>query len=53
MIIGNIFAAEISIIPIKKPISNDKLQITSILQGILQPKPKPTKKKENTQKIKK
>ena len=46
IIIGNVFAAEISIIPLKKPILNEEAQSAKISQGILKPKPKPSKKKE-------
>ena len=46
IIIGNVFAAEISIIPLKKPILNEEAQSAKISQGILKPKPKPSKKKK-------
>ena len=46
VIIGNIFAAEISIIPLKKPILNEEVKREKISQGILKPKPKPSQKKE-------
>ena len=46
VIIGNIFAAEISIIPVKKPILNEEVKREKISQGILKPKPKPSQKKE-------
>ncbi len=46
IIIGNVFAAEISIIHLKKPILNEEAQSAKISQGILKPKPKPSKKKE-------
>ncbi|MDC1180936.1 lytic transglycosylase domain-containing protein [Candidatus Pelagibacter ubique] len=46
VIIGNIFAAEISIIPLKKPILNEEVKRQKISQGILKPKPKPSQKKE-------
>ena len=46
IIIGNVFAAEISIIPLKKPFLNEEAQSAKISQGILKPKPKPSKKKE-------
>ena len=60
IIIGNLFAAEISLIPLKKPILDKKIQSAKISQGILKPKSKPSKKvkktetiivKKNTQKI--
>ena len=51
IIIGNLFAAEISIIPLKKPVLDKETQDTKISQGILKPKSKPSKKKEKTQKI--
>ena len=46
VIIGNVFAAEISIIPLKKPILNEEVKREKISQGILKPKPKPSQKKE-------
>ena len=46
IIIGNVFAAEISIIPLKKPFLNEESKSEKISQGILKPKPKPSKKKE-------
>ncbi|MDC1278864.1 lytic transglycosylase domain-containing protein [Candidatus Pelagibacter ubique] len=46
VIIGNIFAAEISIIPLKKPILDEEVKRQKISQGILKPKPKPLQKKE-------
>ncbi|MDB3949773.1 lytic transglycosylase domain-containing protein [Candidatus Pelagibacter sp.] len=51
IIIGNLFAAEISIIPLKKPVLDNETQDTKISQGILKPKSKPSKKKEKTKKI--
>ena len=38
VIIGNIFAAEISIIPLKKPILDEEVKRQKISQGILKPK---------------
>ncbi|MDA7462171.1 lytic transglycosylase domain-containing protein [Candidatus Pelagibacter ubique] len=46
VIIGNIFAAEISIIPLKKPILDEEVKRQKISQGILKPKRKPSQKKE-------
>jgi soluble lytic murein transglycosylase len=46
VIIGNVLAAEISIIPVKKPILNEEVKREKISQGILKPKPKPSQKKE-------
>ena len=46
IIIGNVFATEISIIPLKKPILDKGAQSAKISQGILKPKPKPSQKKE-------
>ena len=43
IIIGNLFAAEISIIPLKKPVLDTETQSTKIIQGILKPKSKPSK----------
>ena len=51
IIIGNVFAAEISIIPLKKPFLNEEAQSAKISQGILKPKPKPSKKIEETKTI--
>ena len=44
IIIVNLYATEISIIPIKKPILDKETQSKKISQGILKPKPKPSKK---------
>jgi len=44
IIIGIVFATEISIIPLKKPILNEEAQCLRISQEILKPKPKPSKK---------
>ena len=46
VIIGNVFAAEITIIPLKKPILGEAAQSIKIIQGILKPKSKPSKKIE-------
>ena len=46
IIIGNVFAAEISIIPLKKPILDKETQNEKISQGIIKPKSKPSKKIE-------
>ena len=46
VIIGNVLVAEISIIPVKKPILNEEVKREKISQGILKPKPKPSQKKE-------
>jgi len=51
IIIGNLFASEISIIPLKKPILDKEAQSSKISQGILKPKSKPTKKDEESEKI--
>ena len=51
IIIGNVFAVEISIIPLKKPILNEEAQNAKISQGILKPKSKPSKKIEETKTI--
>ena len=50
IIIGNLFAAEISIIPLKKPILDKVTQSAKISQGILKPKSKPFKKIEKIEK---
>ena len=44
IIIGNLYATEISIIPLKKPFLDKETQIEKISQGILKPKSKPSKK---------
>ena len=41
IIIGNVFAAEITIIPLKKPVLGEAAQNAKISQGILKPKSKP------------
>jgi soluble lytic murein transglycosylase len=51
VIMGNIFAAEISIIPIKKPILDKKTKDTKISQSIIKPKSKPSEKIEKIKKI--
>ncbi|WP_415301086.1 lytic transglycosylase domain-containing protein [Candidatus Pelagibacter sp. Uisw_134_02] len=48
IIIGNLFAAELLIIPLKKPILDKETQKTKIFQGIIKPKPKPSKNDEIT-----
>ena len=37
IIIGNVFAAEITIIPLKKPVLGEAAQRAKITQGILKP----------------
>ena len=44
IIIGNLYAAEISIIPLKKTYFYKEAQSAKISQGILKPKSKPSKK---------
>ena len=51
VIISNLYAVEISIIPLKKPILNQKTQSTQISQGIIKPKSKPSKKKGKAETI--
>jgi soluble lytic murein transglycosylase len=46
IIIGNLYAAEISIIPLKKPTLIGESQSQKISQSILKPKSKPSKKVE-------
>ena len=48
IIIGDSIAADISLIPLKKPILNKEAQSIRISQGILRPKSKPSKKIEKT-----
>ncbi|WP_415304700.1 transglycosylase SLT domain-containing protein [Candidatus Pelagibacter sp. Uisw_090] len=49
VIISNLYAAEISIIPLKKPILDKETQSKKISQGILKPVSKPSKKVEKTE----
>ena len=51
ILIANVFAAEISIIPLKKPVLGEAAQSKKISQGILKPKPKPSKKIEGAKTI--
>ena len=51
VIIGNVFAAEITIIPLKKPVLGEATQREKISQSILKPKPKPSKKIEETKTV--
>ena len=44
IIIGNLYAAEISIIPLKKPTLSEESQRQKTSQSILKPKSKPSKK---------
>jgi soluble lytic murein transglycosylase len=46
IIMGNLFAIELSIIPLKKPILDKETQSTKISQDILKPKSKPSEKTE-------
>ena len=48
---SNLCAAEISIIPLKKPIIDKESQSEKISQGVLKPKSKPSKKVEIIEKI--
>ena len=50
-IMGKLSAAEISIIPLKKPILDKETQRAKISQGIIQPKSKPSKKVEKPKTI--
>ena len=51
LIVGKLFAAEISIIPLKKPILDKDTQSTKISQGIVKPKSKPSKKVKKAETI--
>ena len=51
VIIGNVFAAEITIIPLKKPVLGEATQREKISQSILKPKPKPSKEIEETKTV--
>ena len=46
VIMSNLCATEISIIPLKKPIIDEESQSKKISQGMLKPKSKPSKKVE-------
>ncbi|MDC0059959.1 lytic transglycosylase domain-containing protein [bacterium] len=46
IIIGNLFAAEISIIPLKKPILNKEINSTKLSFDFIKPKSKPLKKEK-------
>ena len=46
IIIGNLFAAEISIIPLKKPILNKEIKNTKLYLDFIKPKSKPPKKEK-------
>ena len=43
MIIGNSYADEVIILPLKKPILGEKIYNEKVIQGVLKPKSKPTK----------
>ena len=49
IIIGNLYATEISIIPLKKPTLSKESQSQKISQGILKPKSKPSKKEKKNE----
>ena len=49
--VGNLFATEISIIPLKKPILSEETKTAKISQGILRPKAKPSEKVEKSKNI--
>jgi soluble lytic murein transglycosylase len=49
IIIGNLYASEKSIIPLKKPILDKKIQNEKISHSVLKPKPKPSKKTKKTE----
>jgi len=51
IIIGNAFASEISIIPLKKPVLDKEAKIAKISQGILKPKSKPLKKEKKKETV--
>ena len=48
IIIENLFAAETSIIPQKKPLLDKVAQDVKVSQGILKPKSKPSKRSKKT-----
>ena len=47
MLITNLYAVELSIIPLKKPILNKIEEQQNVTQGIIKPKAKPIKNLEN------
>ena len=49
--VGNVFATEITIIPLKKPILGEAAHRAKIAQGILKPKSKPSKEIEETKTV--
>ena len=51
LIIGNVFAAEITIIPLKKPVLGEATQREKMSQSILRPKPKPSKEIKETKTV--
>ncbi|WP_415276323.1 hypothetical protein ABXT68_03400 [Candidatus Pelagibacter sp. Uisw_116] len=51
IILGNVFAAEITIIPLKKPVLGEAAQRAKITQGILKPKSKPSKEIDETKNV--
>ena len=51
LIIGNLYATEISIIPLNKPILDKETQSQKISQGIIKPKSKPSKKIEKIETV--
>ena len=51
VIIGNLFAAEITIIPLKKPILNKEARNTNLSTGFIKPKSKPSKKGKETKTV--
>ena len=51
IIMGNVFAFEITIIPLKKPVLGEAAQRVKISQGILKPKSKPSKKIKETKTV--
>ena len=48
---GNVFASEVTIIPLKKPVLGEAVQRAKITQGILKPKSKPSKEIDETKNV--
>ena len=46
---GNLYAQDLTIIPLKKPLLNKKIEEQKLSQAIIKPKPKPTKKIKETE----
>jgi soluble lytic murein transglycosylase len=52
LVVNNLYAVELSIIPLKKPILDEITKQNKITQGVIRPKPKPIKKVEKQELVK-